>query len=76
MSVNVVEMWYHAGMSTQEETPNKEKQMTIRLDRDDMELIEQLKRDYGVRSTMAAIRLALRLSQSERFPLPREMEQK
>jgi hypothetical protein len=48
----------------------KTKQMNIRLTEDDMKLVEQLKKDYGLSSTLQAIRLALRLAQLERFPPP------
>ena len=48
---------------------HKTKQMNVRLTADDLELIERLKRDYGLSSTLQAIRLALRLAQLERFPL-------
>ncbi len=52
-------------------------QTTIRLTQGDMELIEALKRDYGLSSTLQAIRLSLRLAQLERFPAPgRPVEKK
>jgi hypothetical protein len=51
-------------------------QTTIRLTQGDMELIEALKRDYGLHSTLQAIRLALRLAQLERFPMPQPWEKK
>jgi hypothetical protein len=35
-----------------------------------MDYIEALKKEYNVTSTLQAIRLALRLSQPERFPPP------
>jgi hypothetical protein len=48
----------------------EQKQTTIRLSADDQECIERLKADYGLTSDVQAIRLALRLAQLERFPLP------
>jgi hypothetical protein len=42
--------------------------MTIRLTEQDMECVEKLKQDFGCASTLAAIRLALRAAQRERFP--------
>lgn len=68
-------MWYQK--DTMKHT--QKKHMTIRLTTDDQELIERLKQDYGLTSTLQAIRLALRLAQFERFPLPQpypQMEKK
>ena len=48
----------------------KTKQMNVRLTEADLELIEQLKRDYGLSTALQTIRLALRLAQIERFPPP------
>jgi len=56
--------------------PQRPKQTAIRLTETDWELIEAIKRDYNVTSTLAAIRLALRLAQLERFPVPQPMERK
>jgi len=57
-------IWRHNGAMQRKPTHR----MTIRLTPGDMECIEQLKRDYGLSSTLQAIRLALRLAQLERFP--------
>jgi len=57
-------------MQQQKKTPLKH--TTIRLTEADLELIEAIRRDYGVGSTLAAIRLALRLAQLERFPVAME----
>jgi hypothetical protein len=54
------------------DTPKPTTRLTLRFDAVDMDLIEQLKKDYNVRSTIGAIRIALRLAQIERFPAPRE----
>jgi hypothetical protein len=51
--------------------------LTLRFDEKDIELLEAIKKDYNVRSTIAALRLALRLAQLERFPAPYpQMEKK
>ena len=56
--------------------PEKPRRLTIRLTEADQQLIDALKRDYNVTSTQGVIRLALRLAQMERFPMPQPMEKK
>ncbi len=48
----------------------KMKRVTIRLSEDDLAILEDIKRDYGLTSTLQAIRTSIRLVRLEAWQSP------